>query len=69
MKKDVWSLFPTVAMRPHFLYNQAVYWVATHAITLDKATNLYPEKADYIGPNVRALQENKKRRRLRVGIP
>lgn len=56
-------------MRPHFLYNQAVYWVATRAITLDEATNLYPEKADYIGPNVRALQENKKRRRLRVGIP
>jgi len=47
-RKDIWSLFPTVAMRPHFLYNQAAYWVTIGAITLDEATNLYPERADYI---------------------
>ena len=35
-------------MRPHFLYNQAAYWVTIGAITLDEATNLYPEMADYI---------------------
>lgn len=47
-RKDIWNLFPTVAMRPHFLYNQAAYWVTIGAITLDEATNLYPEMADYI---------------------
>jgi hypothetical protein len=47
-RKDIWSLFPTIDMRPHFLYNQAAYWVAIGAITLDEATELYPEKADYI---------------------
>jgi len=35
-------------MRPHFLYNQAAYWVAIGAITLDEAANLYPERTDYI---------------------
>jgi hypothetical protein len=30
------------------LYNQAAYWVATEAVSLDEAVNLYPEKADYI---------------------
>jgi len=48
MRRDIWDIFPTVASRPHFLYNQAAYWVATGAITLDEAANLYPEKADYI---------------------
>jgi len=48
MRRDIWSLFPTVSMRPHFLYNQAAYWVATGAITLDEVADLYPEKADYI---------------------
>jgi len=47
-KKDIWNLFPLVDMRPHFLYNQAAYWVAIGAITLDEAANLYPERADYI---------------------
>jgi len=47
-QRDIWSLFPEVAMRPHFLYNQAAYWVAMGAITLEEATDLYPEKIDYI---------------------
>jgi hypothetical protein len=35
-------------MRPHFLYNQAAYWVAIGAISLAEALGLYPEKTDYI---------------------
>jgi hypothetical protein len=48
ISKEIWDLFPTVASRAHFLYNQAAYWVAIGAITLDEAADLYPEKADYI---------------------
>ena len=48
MKKDLSNDFPDPASRPHFLYNQAAYWVAIDAITLDEALDLYPEKADYI---------------------
>jgi len=48
IKRDIWKLFPRVSDRPHFLYNQAAYWVATGAMTLDEVADLYPEKADYI---------------------
>jgi hypothetical protein len=48
IRKDIWNLFPTIASRPHFLYNQAAYWVAIGAVTLDEAIALYPEKTDYI---------------------
>lgn len=48
IKKEVRSLFRTIGERPPFLYNQAAYWVAIGAITLDEAANLYAEKADYI---------------------
>jgi len=48
ISKEIWSLFPTVTSRPHFLYNQAAYWVAMGAVTSDEASDLYPEKADYI---------------------
>ena len=47
-KRDLWELFPNPHNRPPFLYNQAAYWVAIGAITLEEATELYPEKADYI---------------------
>jgi len=45
---ELWKRFPTLSSRPHFLYNQAAYWVAIGAITLDEAADAYPEKADYI---------------------
>lgn len=48
LRKEIWDLFPTVDLRPHFLYNQAAYWVAIGAITLDEALKLYPEKTTYI---------------------
>jgi hypothetical protein len=48
IKKEIWELFPRVSDRAEFLYNQAAYWVATGAVSLDEAVNLYPEKADYI---------------------
>jgi len=48
LRRDIRSLFPIVAMRPHFLYTQAAGWVAMGVITLDEATDLYPEKTDYI---------------------
>ena len=48
IKKEIWSLFRTIDERPHFLYNQAAYWVAMGAVTLDEVTNLYPERADYV---------------------
>jgi len=69
MKKDIWGLFPTVTMRPHFLYNQAAYWVATDAITLDEATNLYPEKADYIVQMSRLFKKIKSERDLEWAFP
>jgi hypothetical protein len=48
LRKEVWDLFPTIASRPHFLYNQAAYWIVIGAITLDEALKLYPEKTSYI---------------------
>lgn len=48
VKNRLWNRFPLVAARPHSLYNQAAYWIAIGAITLDEAIDLYPEKADYI---------------------
>lgn len=48
IRKEIWDLFPTIDLRPHFLYNQTAYWVAIGAITLDEALGLYPEKANYI---------------------
>jgi hypothetical protein len=48
LRKEIWDLFPTINMRPHFLYNQAAYWVAIGAISLAEALGLYPEKTDYI---------------------
>jgi len=48
LRKEIWDLFPTIDLRPHFLYNQAAYWVAIGAISLGEALSLYPEKADYI---------------------
>jgi len=47
-RREVWDIVPTISARPHFLYNQAAYWVAIGAITLDEVTDLYPEKRDYI---------------------
>jgi hypothetical protein len=47
-RKDIWDIVPTISARPHFLYNQAAYWVAIGAIKLDEAIDLFPEKADYI---------------------
>ncbi len=26
LRKEIWDLFPTIDLRPHFLYNQAAYW-------------------------------------------
>ena len=48
IKREIWDLFPTISSRPHFLYNQAAYWVAIGAVTLEEAIELYPEKANYI---------------------
>jgi hypothetical protein len=48
ISKEIWDLFPIVASRARFLYNQAAYWVSVGAITLDEAADLYAEKADYI---------------------
>ena len=48
IKNHVGNRFPLAATRPDSLYNQAAYWVAIRAITLDEAADLYPEKADYI---------------------
>jgi hypothetical protein len=47
-KRDLWKLFPNPNNRPPFLYNQAAYWIAIGAITLEEAAEAYPEKADYI---------------------
>jgi len=35
-------------MRPKSLHNQAAYWVALQIVSLDEATDLYPEMAGYI---------------------
>lgn len=48
IKNDIWSIFPTVPSRAHFLYNQAAYWITIGAVTLDEAADLYPEKIDYV---------------------
>jgi hypothetical protein len=46
--KELWKLFPALLSRPHFLYNQAAYWIAIRAITLEEAVDIYPEKVNYI---------------------
>jgi hypothetical protein len=46
--KELRKLFPTLSSRPHFLYNQAAYWIAIRAITLEEAVDIYPEKANYV---------------------
>ena len=46
--RELYKRFPTLCSRPHFLYNQAAYWVSIEAITLVEAVDLYPEKACYI---------------------
>ncbi len=46
--KELWKLFPALRLRPHFLYNQAAYWIAIRAITLEEAVDIYPEKTNYI---------------------
>jgi hypothetical protein len=48
MRRDLAKLFPTVSSRPHFLYNQAAYWVAVGAVKLEEVLELYPERAEYI---------------------
>jgi hypothetical protein len=48
IKRDIWSIFPTASARAPFLYTQAAYWVTIGAITLDEASDLYPEKIDFI---------------------
>ena len=48
IRTRLWKGFPIIAMRPMSLYNQAAYWVALEVISLDEATDLYPEMADYI---------------------
>jgi hypothetical protein len=48
ISNEIWSIFPLVDSRAHFLYTQAAYWIAIGAVTLDEATELYPEKALYV---------------------
>jgi hypothetical protein len=48
IKKDLSTTFRTLESRPHFLYNQAAYWITIGAITLDEAVSLYAEKTIYI---------------------
>jgi hypothetical protein len=48
MRRDLAKLFPTISSRPHFLYNQAAYWVAVGAVKLEEVLELYPERAEYI---------------------
>jgi len=47
-QRGLLRLFPIVSLRPHFLYNQAAYWIAVGAVKLEEAVKLYPERADYI---------------------
>jgi hypothetical protein len=48
MKKNLSREFPNFETRPQFFYNQAAYWIAIGAVTLEEAIELYPEKANYI---------------------
>ena len=69
IKKNLRKLFPRVSDRPHFLYNQAAYWVATDAVTLDEVANLYPEKADYIVQMSRLFDRIKNEQDLEWAFP
>jgi hypothetical protein len=68
-KKEIWSLFRTIDERPHFLYNQAAYWIAIGAITLDEAASLYAEKAGYIMEMSELFNRIKKEEDLEWAFP
>ncbi|MEM2806857.1 MAG: hypothetical protein QXK86_08430 [Candidatus Bathyarchaeia archaeon] len=68
-KRDLWKLFPNLHNRPPFLYNQAAYWVAIGAITLEEATELYPEKADYITELSQLFKKIKSEKDLEWAFP
>jgi DNA repair photolyase len=68
-KRDLWKLFPNLHNRPPFLYNQAAYWVAIGAITLEEAIGLYPEKADYIIELSQLFQKIKSEKDLEWAFP
>ncbi len=59
IRKEIWNFYPAISSRPHFLYNQAAYWVVIGAITLEEAFDLYPEKANYIADLVRLFKKIK----------
>jgi len=69
MKRDLWKLFPNPNIRPPFLYNQAAYWVAIGAITLEEAKKLYPEKAEYITELSQLFKKIKSEKDLEWAFP
>lgn len=69
IKKNIWDLFPKVSSRPHFLYNQAAYWVAIDAVTLDEVASIYPEKADHIVEMLQLFSEIKNETDLEWAFP
>jgi hypothetical protein len=69
IRKEVWDIFPTVASRAHFLYNQAAYWITIGAITLDEAAEVYPEKINYIAEMSQLFSKIQKENDLEWAFP
>ena len=69
MKKELKEAFPDPSRRPHFLYNQAAYWVALGAKTLDEVADLYPESIDYISEMADLMSKIEKEEDLNWVMP
>jgi hypothetical protein len=69
MKKNLSREFPNFETRPQFFYNQAAYWVAIGAVTLEEAIELYPEKANYIAELAQLFRKIKSEHDLEWAFP